>query len=133
MRISDCQQLRREYLRKKTVDWSIRLFMVFLLLGVSAVGGFLLIQESLGTLLLFLVGSGYVGSKLWGLSGEAEAESNAMSYVPPVTPETLPAEEVLVRGSQEPTEVLSRMLLKAAGENAHVPKEQLLRAATEDL
>ena len=73
--------------------------------GPSAGHGCRLTEKlGLSTLLLLLAGSGFVGSKLWELSGEAEAESNAIPYVPPVTPDTLPAEEILVRGAQEPTE-----------------------------
>ncbi len=47
-------------------------------------------------------------------------------YVPPVTPDTLPADEILVRGSKEPPIAQSAVLLRAAKEQ-ETPKKELLR------
>ena len=60
----------------------------------------------------------------------AGEESAAIPVVPPVIADALPAEEVLVRGAQEPIEEQSSVLLRAAEENADISAEQLLRAAT---
>lgn len=49
--------------------------------------------------------------------------------VPAVNFATLPAEEVLLRGSQEPTLVHSEVLLRPCGKSVDVPQEELLRAA----
>jgi len=51
-----------------------------------------------------------------------------LPYIPPIAPNTLPVEEVLVRGSQEPTQEQRTVLLRAAGEKDDKP-EQLLRAS----
>jgi hypothetical protein len=56
-------------------------------------------------------------------------ENVDIPYVPPVTVDTLPTEEVLVRGAQEPTEEQSSVLLRPVEESADTPAEQLLRAA----
>jgi hypothetical protein len=50
--------------------------------------------------------------------------------VPPVTVDTLPAEEVLVRSSAEPTVRQSEMLLRAAT-GQEMPTEELLRVGQE--
>jgi hypothetical protein len=50
----------------------------------------------------------------------------------PVTPESLPVEEILVRGSHEPKQVQSTVLLRITGECADVPAEELLRAVEQD-
>jgi len=52
-------------------------------------------------------------------------------YFPPVTPNTLPAVEVLVRSSEEPPVVQSEVLLRAAQAAQETPKEELLRIAEE--
>jgi hypothetical protein len=56
-------------------------------------------------------------------------EVSAMRYVPPITPDTLPADEILVRGSEAPTDH-SEILLRAAKEQ-ETPKEELVRASEE--
>lgn len=48
--------------------------------------------------------------------------------VPPVNIATLPAEEVLVRGSEAPSFAQSEVLLRAT-QAAETPQEELLRAA----
>ncbi len=55
------------------------------------------------------------------------AKSNP--YVPPVTPDTLPADEILVRGSEEPPVAQSEVLLRAAHRGKETPKEEWLRVA----
>jgi hypothetical protein len=47
-------------------------------------------------------------------------------YVPPVTASTLPAEEILVRATEEPPVAQSEVLLRAA-QGQETPKEELLR------
>ena len=53
-----------------------------------------------------------------------------LPYVPPVTPNTLPADEILVRSSSELPTVQSAVLLRAA-QGIETPKEELLRAGQE--
>jgi hypothetical protein len=52
----------------------------------------------------------------------------SLPIVPPVIENALPAEKILVRAAQEPTQELSAVLLRAAEENAEVAAEELLRA-----
>jgi hypothetical protein len=49
-----------------------------------------------------------------------------LPYVPPVTPDILTAEEILVRGSDAPPAMQSDVLLRAATEHES-PKDELLR------
>jgi hypothetical protein len=55
----------------------------------------------------------------------------SLTYVPPVTAETLPAEEILVRGSEEPPGVQSEVLLRGALGH-ETPQEELLRVVRVD-
>jgi hypothetical protein len=57
-------------------------------------------------------------------------ELHAIPYVPPVTPDTLPADEILVRGSEEPVAVQSEVLLRSA-QGQDTPKEELLKVVGE--
>ena len=57
------------------------------------------------------------------------AQEMNVAYVPPATPNTLPAEEILVRGAAEPTAAHSDVLLRAAQGEQATPKEDLLRAS----
>ena len=52
-------------------------------------------------------------------------------YVPPVTADTLPAEEILVRGSQEPTQEQSRVLLRGTYSRTGTGEQELLRGSQE--
>jgi hypothetical protein len=87
------------------------------LIGISAV--------SAGVLTLL---SGVLIRWCWQARHEF-LRATELPFVPPVTPNTLPAEEVLVRGSEEPT-VQSGLLLRAA-QGVETPKEELLRIAEE--
>jgi hypothetical protein len=140
-RVPDRKQLRREYLKQKG--------------GAVAnitVSGLLLLPVSVA-LLLFLtmifvfafspsepIGERVVLScfaiALAGLAGagvsicvrdirETKRKARQLIYVPPVTPDTLPAEEILIRGSQEPPVAQSEVLLRAAKET-EAPLEELL-------
>jgi hypothetical protein len=54
------------------------------------------------------------------------------AYVPPVTPaDNLPADEILVRSSEEPPVARSEVLLRAAHKTEETPQEELLRVNQE--
>ena len=55
-------------------------------------------------------------------------ETKQLPYVPPVTPATLPTEEILVRGVEEPTGQQSEFLLRGAQGSAETPAGELLRS-----
>src|SRR5579859_2025586 len=104
-RVPDRKKMRRAYLRKRVIGHV--LFSVSVLLVVTAVIVFLsaecLFRRGFSQMAVFSVLVGTVMMGLVGLkmSGHAEIASN-IPYVPPVTPSNLPAEEVLVRGAEEP-------------------------------
>ena len=50
-------------------------------------------------------------------------------YVPPVTASTLPAEEVLVRGAEEPKQEQSKVLLRGIDNSTGTGKQELLRGS----
>jgi hypothetical protein len=60
------------------------------------------------------------------VSGDVIKQTTDLHYAPPITPDTLPADEILVRGSDEPSVVQSQVLLRAAKEQTR-QDEQLLR------
>jgi|SRR5579871_414311 len=53
-------------------------------------------------------------------------------HIPAVVPDLLPAEEVLVRGSEEPPVAQSDILLRASITEQETPPEQLLRPTVEE-
>ena len=144
MRVPDRQKQRREYLKKMAGA-----------VGRS-VGGLLVLKSLwIGTVICILMTCALLGYAVWTRDASIFVQSVACSlfvfvgtweyrrlqrsvawmerrdksiaYVPPFTPDTLPADEVLVRGSQEPIQEQSSVLLRGAGEKNDKP-EQLLRA-----
>jgi hypothetical protein len=147
MRVPDRQKQRQEYLKKKAgacrkiFSGSVGflcLFSIAFVFFVSACAA--LIRSWIGQSLLWFVYAIVLGLWAWGMGyrcwdmyhfiKNVKEEQAAMAYSPPVTPNTLPAEEVLVRGSQEPTQEQSTVLLRAAGVGEEVPSEELLRASS---
>lgn len=62
------------------------------------------------------------------LTRMAYQTTKQIPYVPPVTTDTLPGEEVLLRGSQEPTQKQSQLLLKIPDNRSRPADQDLLRA-----
>lgn len=60
---------------------------------------------------------------------KAHGEAKQLPYIPPVTADSLPAEEVLLRGAEKPPQEQSRTLLRAADGSAATPEQELLRAS----
>ena len=63
-----------------------------------------------------------------GIAGASKAA--CVPYVPPVTADTLPADEILVRGAEAPPVAQSNVLLRAA-QGLETRKEELLRVVEE--
>ena len=135
------QNLRREYLRRTRKVYATHILWTLVYLSITVV--FALCSLKIGNLptygwfwdgLLEIAGGTalivVVIAALIGVCGFCSTKDvvKSIPYVPPVTPNTLPAEEVLVRGSQEPTQEQSTVLLRAAGENTDRP-EEMLRAS----
>src|SRR5262245_15619593 len=125
MPVPDRKKQRREYLRKKVFGYA-SLLVGFSMLSVAivvltswksyAVTGIRLAGDVLGPLSMVV---GIVVSIVASISyfRDGIKQVKTTSYIPPVTPNTLPAEEVLVRGSQEPEEEQSAVLLRAVKES----------------
>ena len=140
MRVPDRQKQRREYLGRKAGaclgEGMAVAFLLFFLLLTAGCGIFTCLSLFIPGLQPAILPFGFltfflgVGSRaIYMVTQQADQHVKSISYIPPVTLNTLPAEEVLVRGSQEPTQEQSGVLLRAAGESADTPSEQLLRAS----
>jgi hypothetical protein len=57
------------------------------------------------------------------------AQTARIPYVPPVTPNTLPADEILVRSSTLSEVPQSEILLRATHATQETPPEELLRVS----
>jgi hypothetical protein len=153
----DRKKLRREYLRKKwkaqvkvilgaafgtVMGFSALILICFLCLvlafspywdedGVETPA-----THCLRVALVFLIGSALIVASTWlawyggKTSKKGIAEAKNLPFVSPVIPDTLPADEILVRGSEEPLVEQSEVLLRAA-KGVETPQEELLRITTE--
>jgi len=144
--VPDRKKLRREYLRKKASSYLPALWFEALvglpcaLMVIAMIyrlstnppgwdggqGLFGWISSIIG-ILIFGCGA-YFG--LVGATRTVRRGQSYITYVPPITPNTLPADEILVRGSDEPLVAQSEVLLRAAKEQ-ETPKEELLRVSQE--
>jgi len=121
---------RREYLKQKgkayfEVSLAILLampFLVFVVMLASFVGKF--IQASILAIML--------GSPIFfffRLAYESHRKAKQLPYFPPVTADTLPAEEVLVRGSEEPAQEQGKVLLRCTDGSTGIGEQELLRSS----
>jgi hypothetical protein len=131
--VPDRRRLRREYLRKKAIGYlMLRLSVVLPGIGVvaivtanvcdeqHAIGGTVVVSSAACLLLVSLFAL--------KMSGQAEIVSD-VPYVPPVKPDTLPAEEILVRGATQPS-IPSETLLRATMKGEETKADELLRVAS---
>jgi|SRR5579871_3536068 len=73
----------------------------------------------------------YFGGVCWGcawLTRMAYQTTKQLPYVPPVTADILPGEEVLLRGAEAPAQEQSKRLLRSADGRSGQEKQELLRA-----
>jgi hypothetical protein len=146
-KVTERKRRRWEYLKKKGATYSnvalySALFVPALtiagLCGIAAVMILFIgpndILSSLFAIGL-LLGCGLSGALSWYCRNRilaSQRQARQLSYVPPVTPKTLPAEEILVRGSEEPPVQQSEVLLRAAKPGQQeMSAEELLRASQE--
>lgn len=139
MRTTERQKQRQDYVKRKAGASSVRIIVrtLFLFSFICAV------VSGLFTVLTLVRGvnpftMGLVISTLFFAGWSwyvypyvrmADRDVRSLPYVPPVTPDTLPAEELLVRGAERPPTEESIVLLRAAGESVETPAEELLRPA----
>jgi len=72
---------------------------------------------------------GWIIWRLLRISDRASSEAEKLPFVPPVTADTLPAEEVLVRGSEEPAQEQSKILLRGTNGSGGTREQELLRSS----
>jgi hypothetical protein len=124
----DRKRLRQEYLRKKgkayamLVAWLIGLVAIVVMMYFSYLG---MHHRSGWFAVLGILFYARIIWKGWRAVDRSHKEMR-LAYIPPVTPDTLPVEEILVRGSEEPPVVTSAILLRAAN-GQETAKEELLR------
>jgi hypothetical protein len=143
----DRKKLRREYLKKKANAYGDAaiyaiMFTPTFMLAVGCALSLVMwliwppeVWENRTTdLALSIIGALLCGPASWYCRKrmkESEQLAAKVPYVPPVTPDTLPADEILVRGSEEPPVVQSEVLLRAAKAGQETPQEELLRVSQE--
>lgn len=137
---------RREYLKQRGYGYGkmavagifmIPCILVAALLGLGALiallistGGGSADAFSSGMLALFVAGVFVVLTvMLWKTAQEGRTEAN-IPYVPPVTADILPVEEVLVRGAEAPA-ATSATLLRPTTATQETKTEELLRVTQE--
>ncbi|HZT43842.1 MAG TPA: hypothetical protein VFA07_16870 [Chthonomonadaceae bacterium] len=117
--------------------YSLITMMLFLSLPFAAIAiGLVLIPfffhpKGLSEWIPLAVLFAYTGGALWFLLSIARhehREAKRLPYVPPVTADTLPQEEVLLRGSQQPAQEQGKLLLRGAADCQENARQELLRA-----
>jgi hypothetical protein len=146
-RAQDRKKLRRQYLYSKLTGYchitASTAGLLFAVAGVVLFGGLAALVLScihdaptdLGIILILLMTVGALACGGLGLYQYRAAQLARdriarLSYVPPVTPNTLPAEEILVRGCEQPA-AQSDSLLRATQNVPETPSQELLRIANE--
>jgi hypothetical protein len=138
--VPDRKRLRREYLTKRADVYAKMIGSAAMaLVGIAIIAscGFINIAPIKGYIsswILFLIGLLLLAMVILNAAAkrhtEIRRELDAIPYVPPVSPDTLPTDEILVRGSEEPPVMQSEVLLRAAT-GQETPKEELLRVSQE--
>jgi len=137
---------RRLYLAKKgwaytkmslnavlAFPFALLVFVVLFLLGLDLIFGF----HRHSFILICVVLADCVGvwfaSRHWFRSmKKAHQEALQLPFVPPVIPDTLPAEEVLVRGSEEPAQEQGKVLLRGTDGSGSTGEQELLRSSQQE-
>jgi hypothetical protein len=147
IRAPDRKKLRRDYLKQRVRAYAGAILCTWLFvpallvtLGLAMAAVSILIASGsdnpigygLGVIIFGILAccSAAAGLFAWSLWQEGirfiKVEAALVPYAPPVNPDTMPAEEVLVRGSDEPPVAQSEILMRAA-DGAETPPEELLR------
>jgi hypothetical protein len=137
----DRKKLRREYLRRKSVGTATAIlnavfFVPCLIMTIAClvvtIGRIVIyIKEAPDGVLPVSILSAVLTAifarctySCW--KGVEDGIASAqLPYVPPATPATLPADEILVRSSEEPPVSQSKVLLRAAKQQEIAPEELL--------
>jgi hypothetical protein len=147
--VSDQNKLRREYLRKKSVNLvgagvAGNLLLVCLLgMALSALYAIVSSEEiregtpdpdfgsydvvAGGLSMLIFAALSWL---CWRIIRHLQSNVKKLPFVAAVTPDTFPADEILVRGSEAPVQAQRDVLLRAAM-GQETPQEELLRVSQE--
>jgi hypothetical protein len=134
--VEDLAKKRREYLREKAVGSILIVVAVFFCapLAVSTLFSFIglvIVRERAENVVQVIVLFISCPLLIWmaRTAGKINTKINSLEYVPPVAEQIkdLPAEEILVRGSDQPAATRDE-LLRAANEAQDTGSEELLRA-----
>jgi len=101
------------------------LYLVMLVLRIYPTNHHRLAFASI--MLIAFVGGLWAIREFYRSLRHAYREASQLPYVPPVTADTLPVEEVLVRGSEEPAQEQSQVLLRGTDGSAGAGEQELLR------
>ena len=135
---------RQQYLKRKVAAYSKTGIALFLAVPCALLTCILFILAFLNwtgrgadhpaNLLAFAIGTiaiGMVCCYFILIAERGVQEVTQLSHVPPVTADTLPSEEVLVRGSEEPTQEQSKVLLRGTDGSTDTGEQELLRSSQE--
>ena len=119
---------RREYLKKKREAY-FQMSLPALLIMLLAIEVFDLIRYGVTVgKVLMVVAMLYLLRVLLASGRDEYQKAKQLTYIPPVTAATLPADEVLVRSSEEPKEEQGKVLLRGTDGSAGTGQQELLRA-----
>ena len=138
--VPDRKKLRREYLKKKR-NAAFALSALNILAVLSGMGAILCwamviwfywsggraLAVALGVIMFSFM---FMLAIVRGLRKGVRRISSNIPYVPPFTPDTLPADEILVRGSEEPPTAQREVLLRAA-KAVETSEDELLRVTND--
>ncbi len=149
--VPDRKKLRREYVTRKSKEYAVAgalgTGIIPALIGLMICTAGLVFPiywmcypmqpdapDRTTTVVIFIggvLGVLYFGCFTWlcwrGMKQSIQS-ARELPYIPPVTAGTLPADEILIRGSEEPPVAQSEVLLRAAQPEQNVQAEALLRA-----
>ncbi|HZT43960.1 MAG TPA: hypothetical protein VFA07_17470 [Chthonomonadaceae bacterium] len=137
---------RREYIKRAGMaytqySFAMLLVSVFAFLALCLIGLFIAYlsgnsrsMKPAGPFALIAVAAvfvmvGVTTCVLVALSDKVRQRAEQIPYVPPVTGDTFPAEEVLVRGSEEPAQEQSKVLLRGTDGSTGAGELELLRSS----
>ena len=135
--IQDRKKQRREYLRKKRVTYFKATLNTLIAIPCSwyAFGSLFAALfnpfDRLFSVIMFALAFIF-GAVAWTAAKRAKLlhqKAKQLPYVPPVSPATLPAEEVLLRGSDASAQEQSQVLLRGTHNSEEADGQELLRSS----
>jgi hypothetical protein len=130
-KVQDRKKQRREYLRKKAMIYALPVMVaagtvvsIYNLLGPDFTR-----TQGVASTIWAVIPCGFLVVLSWAHYSKARRDAARITHVPPVTPVTLPADEILVRGAEEPS-APNGTLLRATVKGETTNAEELLRVVS---